>query len=174
MERSSEQGVRSTTSRARAALAWVPGLVTGAGFGAMLDGLLFHELLHWHGFLSDVEGFEMDSMASMDENLVANGMFHAFALIVSILGVALIWRAGRNGRLPDGRFTIGSVVMGWALFDIVDGVVLHLGLGLHHLYQPDFQTESDLLYVLTNVVLLALGATFAASGRGAHGDQTST
>lgn len=163
MDPAPDRQVDEPIPRGKRALRFVPGLVLGVGFGAMLDGLLFHELLQWHHFLSDVEGYSMHTMEGLEENTLADGLFHLFAMVVSFIGVVLLWRAGRDGALPDSRITIGAVVIGWAAFDIVDGLVIHLLLSLHHLYQDDFQVGSDLVYVAANVVLGVLGYLFARS-----------
>lgn len=146
------------------AVRWAPGTITGVGLGAMLDGLVFHELLQWHNFLSDVPGLGSGSVHELDEHRTADGLFHLFAVVVTAIGFVLTWRAGRRGELLDGRLTTGSVVMGVALFNLFDGVVVHLVLSLHHLYQDSFQLGSDLIYIAANLLLFAAGALIARSG----------
>ena len=133
----------------------------------MIDGLLFHELLQWHHFLSSTDRYEVGARepaphATVEANLTADGLFHAFAVTVSIIGFVLLWRWGRRHELADARTTIGAIAVGFAAFNIVDGVLLHLVVGLHHIHEETFELGSDLIYLVLNLVLGALGFALAA------------
>lgn len=159
-QREGDQQDAASGRHVLAALRWKAGIAAGVGLGAMLDGIIFHELLGWHHFLSDVGGHHRDTVGDLRENLVADGLFHLAAVTVTVAAFVLLWRDGRAGRLPDARTAIGSIIMAWAAFDLFDGVVLHLLLSLHHVHE-DHELLSDLAYLAVNVGLLAVGAFVA-------------
>ena len=43
-----------------------------------------------------------------------------------------LWAAGRRGAIPAGRHFLGHLVLGWGLFNLLEGVVDHHLLNLHH------------------------------------------
>jgi uncharacterized membrane protein len=65
-------------------------------------------------------------------NTLADGLFHVVTYIFTVLGVALLWRALRAGERGTVRQLIGLVLLGWGLFNVVEGIVDHLLLGIHH------------------------------------------
>jgi uncharacterized membrane protein len=111
----------------------VPGLLLGIGFGGFVDGIVLHELLQWHHMLSDTPAAPMTTLAGMRLNTLADGLFHAGSWVVALTGTLLTvaaWRAGR--RPPAWRTQVGLLLAGWGLFNVVEGVIDHLVLGVHH------------------------------------------
>ncbi|MFN8474271.1 MAG: DUF2243 domain-containing protein [Anaerolineae bacterium] len=50
-------------------------------------------------------------------------MFHAGTWVVTAIGLGMLWRAGRR---PDALWStgvfVGALLMGWGLFDLVEGL----------------------------------------------------
>ncbi|HEU4457488.1 MAG TPA: DUF2243 domain-containing protein [Longimicrobium sp.] len=112
--------------RARAA-----GLLLGIGLGGFVDGIALHQIAHWHNMLS--ARIPPDSMAAMQANMRADGWFHAGTWAITVAGVFLLWSAGRSTvPLPPVRFLVGLLFTGWGAFNLVEGIVDHHLLGLHH------------------------------------------
>ncbi len=93
-------------------------------------------------------------------NTLADGFFHAFTwfmvLGASIVTIAL-WRQGRLA--PSWRFHAGGVLMGWGLFNLVEGLVDHQLLGIHHVRDDLGGPLSwDLGFLAVSVLLVLLGA----------------
>jgi uncharacterized membrane protein len=119
MDRSTLQPVRTSA------------LLLGVGLGAFVDGILFHQLLQWHNMLSS--RIPPTNMAAMRQNMFWDGLFHLFAWLVLVIGLALFWRvAQRREPLPSTSAFVGLLVMGLGLFNLVEGIVNHLILGIHH------------------------------------------
>ncbi len=75
------------------------GLLLGIGLGAMLEGILMHPVL---------------------------GTFYIFIWAVTVGGVLTLWSGVRGpGRLPSGRVFMAYGMLGWGLFDMLDGLVRH-------------------------------------------------
>jgi uncharacterized membrane protein len=72
-------------------------------------------------------------MEAMKQNMAWDGWFHVATLVLTTIGVFMLLRdARRGGPLPTpGAFT-GLLILGWGIFNLVEGVVDHQLLGIHH------------------------------------------
>ncbi|SER87089.1 DUF2243 domain-containing protein [Natrinema salaciae] len=111
----------------------VAGTVLGVGLGGFFDGIVLHQLLQWHNMVSS---YPDPSVANdFRLNVVADGLFHTMAYVFTILGVSLLLRAWRLSFVPASRRTLfGSVILGWGIFNVVEGIVDHQLLGIHHVW----------------------------------------
>ena len=137
--------------------ATAPGLVLGVGLGGLVDGWLLHQILQWHNMLS--ARIPPATMAAMRANMTADGFFDAASWAIVVAGVCLLWAAGRRGTLPGGRRFAGQLIAGWGLFNLVEGIVDHHLLQLHHVVDlPVHVPLYDWLFLaIGGVLLLALG-----------------
>jgi uncharacterized membrane protein len=107
------------------------GIMLGLGLGGFVDGILLHQILHWHNMASAV--VPPVTMESMADNMRWDGFFHAAVWLLTIIGVYWLLADARRGRrLPDGKAFTGLLIFGWGLFNLVEGVIDHELLGLHH------------------------------------------
>ncbi len=137
----------------------VAGLLFGLGFGGFVDGILLHQVLQWHHMISHVEGYPTDTLAGLEANVLADGFFHVAAWVLVFAGSVATLVAWRQGRLaPSWSFHFGLVLAGWGIFNLVEGVVDHHLLGVHHV-------RDDLGAPLSwDVGFLVLGALLLAGG----------
>jgi uncharacterized membrane protein len=106
-------------------------LLLGVGLGGFLDGILLHQILHWHQMLSGV--LPPDSPEAMRRNMAADGWFHLATWLITLAGVLALWNAERHaGRFPPMRALAGQMLLGWGGFNLVEGILNHHLLGLHH------------------------------------------
>jgi uncharacterized membrane protein len=132
----------------------VAAVVLGLGIGGFLDGIVVHQLLGWHHVLSGWYPAE-DTRLMM----VGDGLLHLLCLVFVLVGVALL-----NRRAPlRERVLLGGILAGWGVFNLVEGVVDHQVLGLHHVRPGPHQLAYDLAFLASGLVLLVLGAVFAGS-----------
>ena len=109
------------------------GLLFGLGLGGFVDGILLHQILQWHHMLSDVPGRSMTTLAGLEVNTLADGFFHVVTWVFVLAGSVSALSAWRAGRLaPSWRFHFGLVVSGWGAFNLVEGLLDHQVLGVHH------------------------------------------
>ena len=111
----------------------VSGLLYGLGLGGFVDGIVLHQILQWHHMVSDVGGYPVTTVAGLEANTLADGFFHVatwLLLFVASLSTIAAWRQGRLA--PNWSFHLGLVLAGWGLFNVVEGLVDHQLLGLHH------------------------------------------
>jgi uncharacterized membrane protein len=137
----------------------VAGVVLGIGVGGFVDGIVAHQLLEWHHMLSS--WYPLDGEHNIRVNMVGDALFHLFCLLVVLVGIGLLARA----RHPDGRGRrlVGWMIAGWGVFNLVEGVVDHLLLGVHHVRSGPDQLAYDLGFLALGVVLLVGGAWLGRS-----------
>lgn len=129
------------------------GLVLGIGLGGLLDGIILHQVLQWHHLVSETT----DDLAV---NVFWDGVFHLAAYATMLLGVALLWRARRDGAAArDGRQIVGGVLAGWGFFNVLDSVVFHWVLGVHHIWPegPGGWLAWDAAFFVAGLALVAVG-----------------
>jgi uncharacterized membrane protein len=131
-------------------------LVLGLGVGGFVDGIVVHQLLGWHHVLS---GWYPDDP---DLNMRGDGVFHLVCLLLVLAGVGMLNRVGTVPR----RVLWGGVVAGWGLFTVVEGVVDHLVLGIHHVRGGPHELAYDLGFLALGAVLVLAGALIAPERRG--------
>ncbi len=142
------------------------GLLLGIGLGAFFDGILLHQILQVHAMLS--AEVPLDSMANMKTNMTADGLFHAFAWLVTLAGVASLWRSlNRPGSAPASGFAFaGYMLAGWGWFNLVEGIVDHHLLGLHHVVESLGLSIWDWLFLASGFLLIVIGHAMARARQG--------
>jgi uncharacterized membrane protein len=107
------------------------GLFLGLGAGGFIDGIVFHQIAQWHNMGSAI--LPPVTMEAMSQNMRWDGLFHILALALTLLGALALWREGQDGTAPPRlRVLLGQMLLGWGLFNLVEGVVDHHLLELHH------------------------------------------
>ena len=133
-------------------------VVIGVGLGGFVDGIVLHQIVHWHNMGSAV--VPPTTLEAMRLNMRWDGLFHAATWLCTTAGVYLLLGAARRGAaLPSaGQFT-GLLLLGWGLFNLVEGLVDHHLLDLHHVRDlPAHVPLYDWLFLaLGGLGLIALG-----------------
>jgi uncharacterized membrane protein len=135
------------------------GLLYGIGFGGFVDGIVLHQILQWHHMVSAVEGRDPGTLAGLEANTVADGFFHLGTWAAALAGMVTTSIAWRQGRIaPSWSFHLGLVLAGWGLFNLVEGLVDHQILGVHHV-RDDLggPIAWDIGFLLSGVLLIAVG-----------------
>jgi uncharacterized membrane protein len=146
---------RPSTSSLRRPM--IGAILLGIGLGGFFDGIVLHQILQWH-HLIDHAGVPPDSVENLRLNILADGIFHALAWIVTVTGVVVLWRASweRTGPWPWTLFA-GGILAGWGGFNLVEGLINHQILGLHHVRPGEHQLLYDLGFLAWGVVMLVAG-----------------
>jgi uncharacterized membrane protein len=144
---------------ARSALVTHAGLLLGAGIGALLDGVVLHQILQWHNLMSNrVPPMDMESMKY---NVLCDGIFHAAALLVTVLGVQKLWQSRSPGPIAPSfaRFG-GALLVGWGGFNFVEGMIAHQLLQLHHVRPGPHELYWDLAFLAVSLLVVIVGSSF--------------
>jgi uncharacterized membrane protein len=143
------------------------GLVLGIGLGGFVDGILLHQIMQWHNMLSS--RIPPTTLVTIKYNMIWDGLFHAVTWTTTVVGIALLFRAGRRADATwSGRALLGAILGGWGLFNLVEGAIDHQILGLHHVHPGAGQLAWDLGFLASGIVLMAAGALLARTGRAAY------
>ncbi len=144
----------------------LPALLLGLGFGGFVDGIVLHQLFQWHHMLSNTHDHPVTTVAGLEANTVADGLFHlgTWAMVlIGTLAMLASWKQGR--RAPTWRFQIGLLLAGWGLFNLVEGVIDHQILGIHHVRDDLGGPLSwDLGFLVLGAVLLGGGWALYRAG----------
>jgi uncharacterized membrane protein len=136
------------------------GLLLGLGLGGFFDGILLHQILQWHHMATSA-GYPADSVANLKLNTLLDGLFHAATYIFVLAGLILLWRAARRIHAPwSGRLLAGALLMGFGVFNLVEGVINHHLLGIHHVNE----TVPREMWVYWDVGFLIWGAVMLIGG----------
>lgn len=135
-----------------------PALLLGAGLGGFADGIVLHQILGWHHMLS------ADPEADLAVNLVADGVFHAGAWLAVLASVVWLWRRLRRSGPRPMASLLGPLVAGWGLFNIVEGLVNHHLLGLHHVRPGGSREAFDIGFLVLGALLILVGIALHRRG----------
>ncbi|MDT0168211.1 DUF2243 domain-containing protein [Pseudarthrobacter sp. BRE9] len=123
----------AVTGAAKARAAVAPAFLLGMGLGGFVDGIVLHQLLQWHHMLTHTEAGSAKTVPGLELNTLADGLFHGAMWVLVAASAILTVRARRNGTLsPDWAFHAGLVLLGWGVFNVLEGLVNHQLLGIHH------------------------------------------
>lgn len=144
-----------------------PGLLLGIGFGGFVDGIVLHQVLQWHHMVSSVAGTPTTTVAGLEANTLADGFFHVLTWVLVLAGSLATVSAWRQDRVaPSWSFHLGLMLAGWGLFNLVEGVVNHQLLGVHHVRDDLGAPLSwDLGFLASGVLLVLAGALLHRRGR---------
>ena len=109
-------------------------IILGIGIGGFIDGILFHQILQLHGMVSNK--LPIDTVVGKAVNMFWDGIFHFFCLLVVVLGIVLLWKLLFKTNIDrSGKLLSGGLLLGWGLFNIVEGVIDHHLLALHNVIE---------------------------------------
>jgi uncharacterized membrane protein len=160
-----ERHLELATARTPASARWRPlpiaaGLLLGLGLGGLFDGIVFHQLLQWHHMMTSA-GYPADSVENLRLNAMFDGLFHAATYVFVVLGLVVCWRSMRGGvAAGSGRRLAAGILVGFGLFNLVEGVLNHHLLGLHHVNETaprDQWLWWDLGFLAWGAAMLVIG-----------------
>ena len=136
----------------------------GIGLGGFVDGILFHQLLQFHNMLSGAEYYPKTGLppetivVNMEINMFWDGLFHVLTWLMTVAGLAMLWRAGQRANVPWSTKTlIGGLSLGWGLFNLVEGVIDHHILHIHHVTETPNHLTWDISFLASGIVLILSG-----------------
>jgi uncharacterized membrane protein len=147
------------------------GLLYGIGLGGFVDGIVLHQVLQWHHMASSTPDHPPGTLAGLEFNVLADGLFHAVTWVVVVAASVATLIAWRQGRLaPTWSFHFGLVLAGWGAFNVVEGLVDHQILGIHHVRDDLGGPLSwDLGFLIFGAALVVVGWLWHRRGARALG-----
>ncbi|HEY9826543.1 MAG TPA: DUF2243 domain-containing protein [Stenomitos sp.] len=130
------------------------GLFLGAGQAGFFDGIVLHQLLQWHHMFSSIE--TAVTVAGLELNTLGDGLFHLFDWVMVLIGIALLWHAAHR-QLLSGRRFMGALLMGAGLFNVIEGLIDHQLLGIHHVKPGIHQFAFDMSFLGIGMAIAGMG-----------------
>ena len=132
------------------------GILAGLGIGGFFDGIVLHQILQWHHLLSDV--YPVTTVAGLERNTLGDGLFHAASYLLKVAGLFLLWSAarGRHTAWPAGLL-LGTLLLGWGLFNLLEGTVNHYFLRIHHVRPGPNENFYDLSFLAWGALMFGGG-----------------
>ncbi|HLP87636.1 MAG TPA: DUF2243 domain-containing protein [Nostocaceae cyanobacterium] len=132
------------------------GIFLGLGLNGFIDGILLHQILQWHHVISNVK--PLNNFPNIDLNMAWDGLFHVLDWIFTVIGIILLWQAGgRKDVIWSAQTFSGAIFLGAGLFNLVEGVIDHHLLVLHHVKMGQNQLVWDLGFLGLGLILVILG-----------------
>jgi uncharacterized membrane protein len=132
------------------------GLLLGAGMGGFLDGIVLHQLLQWHNMLSSV--VPPTDLVTMKLNMLWDGVFHVLTWLTTAVGLWRLWlTVQRQDVLLSSPALIAALLLGWGMFNALEGTLNHQILGLHHVHPGSAQLAWDLGFIASGLGLCCAG-----------------
>lgn len=152
----------------------LPGIVLGVGLGGFVDGILLHQLLQWHHMLSStnsdnigVRYYDPATVSGLEMNTVWDGLFHTVCWLAVLVGLAVLYSrvTHRRRRAWGSRVLWGWILVGWGMFNLVEGIVDHHVLGIHHVHDGPHRLWWDVGFLVLGALLVAGGYLIQLGGR---------
>jgi uncharacterized membrane protein len=127
--------------------------------GGFIDGIVLHQVLQWHHLLTDTDDNPMTTVPGLEANTLADGIFHLGTWALVVIGLVLTLDDWRQRRVPPPwPAQLGLVLTGWGIFNLVEGVIDHQILQIHHVRDDLGGPMSwDLGFLAFGALLVAVG-----------------
>jgi uncharacterized membrane protein len=142
----------------------LPGVLLGVGLGGFFDGIFLHQVFQWHHMFSSV--YPADTVPGLRMNTLGDGLFHTVTWIAVLVGLGILYSrvTEARGRVWGSRVLWGWMLVGWGLFNFVEGLVDHQILGIHHVHPGAHQFAWDVAFLASGIILVAGGSLLQRSG----------
>ncbi len=136
------------------------GIFLGLGLGGFFDGIVLHQILQWHHMVTSA-GYPANSVPNLEFNTLLDGLFHATTYVFVAIGLVLLWRAARRPHTKwSGRMLGGTLLIGFGIFNVVEGLIDHHLLGIHHVNETAPQEQ----WIYWDIGFLIWGAAMLIGG----------
>jgi uncharacterized membrane protein len=136
------------------------GVLFGLGLGGFFDGIVLHQVLQWHHMLTSA-GYPVDSVRNLEINTFFDGLFHASTYVFVVAGLVVLWRAAQRCHLYwSTKLLVGTMLIGFGGFNVVEGIIDHHLLGLHHVNETVPRDQ----WIYWDIAFLIWGAAMLVGG----------
>lgn len=117
----------------------------GVGMIGMLDGIVFHQILQWHSVHMHTDRVHQ---------IMSDGFFHLFVTVIIFVSGIFLWKGN-----PQDRPSLfwGSFFLGAGTFNLLEGIINHHILQIHHVKPGPNQAVYDISYDVFALLLIVIG-----------------
>jgi uncharacterized membrane protein len=144
------------------------GIFLGLGLGGFFDGIVLHQVLQWHHMATSA-GYPANSVANLELNTLLDGLFHTTTYVFVAVGLTQLWRAAHRPHVSwSSQMLVGTLLIGFGLFNVVEGVIDHHILGIHHVNETVPQAQWiywDIGFLIWGAAMLVVGWLLLRAGK---------
>jgi uncharacterized membrane protein len=135
----------------------LPGIILGVGVGGFFDGIFLHQVFQWHHMFSSV--YPVDTVSGLKMNTLGDGLFHTVTWLAVLVGLGILYHRVTEARREvwGSRVLWGWILVGWGIFNLVEGIIDHEVLGVHHVRYGPYMLWWDMGFLAFGVVLVIGG-----------------
>jgi uncharacterized membrane protein len=131
-------------------------ILLGMGLAGLFDGVVLHKILQWHHMLSSVR--PPTNATNVNLNDVWDGIFLTGTYAVLGVGLVLLGLASQRVNIMDSSKIFGGcLAIGFGSFNLVEGLIDHQLLGIHHVKSGPNELAWDMGFLAISAVLVAIG-----------------
>ncbi|WP_342388349.1 DUF2243 domain-containing protein [Salinicoccus bachuensis] len=123
------------------------GVLFGIGLMALIDEIIFHQLLQWHHFYD---------LSTPFIGILSDGLLNAFALFAVVAGLFMFADLHRR-HIAHMRTWTASFFLGLGGFQVFDGIVNHKLLQVHQVRYGVEILPYDLAWNISGLILFLIG-----------------
>ncbi len=142
----------------------LPGITLGVGLGGFFDGIFLHQLFQWHHMFSSV--VSVNTVPGLRMNTLGDGLFHTVTWLAVLLGLGILYARVTDARSAVWRSGVfwSWILCGWGWFNLVEGLIDHQILGVHHVHSGPHQLAYDMGFLASGVLFILAGWAMARRG----------
>lgn len=128
----------------------------GIALAGLFDGVVLHKVLQWHHMLSSVN--PPTNATNVELNDLWDGIFLAGTYTILGIGLLLLFLASQRGNIfNSSKIWAGCSAIGFGGFNIVEGLIDHQILGIHHVKSGTNEFAWDMGFLALNLVVFVIG-----------------
>lgn len=138
-----------------------PGIILGVGLGGFFDGIFLHQVFQLHHMFSSI--VTTDTVPGLRMNTLGDGFFHTVTWLAVLVGLGLLYARVTHARRQVWGSAVlwGWMLSGWGWFNLIEGLIDHQILGIHHVYADANQFLWDMLFLASGVIFILAGEVIA-------------
>jgi len=144
-----------------------PGSVIGATLAGFFDGVVLHQILQWHHMICIEAHCVVKTIETMKQQTFYDGLFHLVMWILMLIGLGML-TAQLRSRIFESRRFWGSVLFGAGVFNVIEGIIDHHILQIHHVRFGPNQPTWDISFLVLGAILAMIGWSLAKRADGPH------
>lgn len=114
----------------------------------------------------NIGDYPANTVDGLQMNTLWDGLFHTLTWLAVLAGLGILYSrvTHSRGRVWSSRMLWGWIMAGWGVFNVVEGIVDHHLLGIHHVVSGPNQTVADIAFLLLGALLIVGGWLLQRSG----------
>jgi uncharacterized membrane protein len=134
----------------------IAAMLLGLGQAGFFDGIVFHQLLQWHHMFTNVES--SNTVSGLELNTLGDGLFHLVDWLFTLAGLVALWITVRRDDVDKSTSVfIGAFCIGAGMFNIIEGILSHHLLQIHHVKPGIHQLAWDLGFIGAGILSAVIG-----------------